>query len=112
MAGTAVATNTGADPITALLTRDWASLGGWSLAIGMGIFLIVGYTREWLVPGARYRRLEESAQKQSETLATNADNLKTSLQANEIVSYFFQETAPRRGEVNKDVSPSDKAPTS
>ncbi|PPF18259.1 hypothetical protein C5B92_07015 [Rathayibacter sp. AY1A4] len=88
-----------ADPITALLTRDWAAFGGWSLFIGLGLYLIIGYTRESLVPGARYRRLEESA---LELRVANSELLKQNgqlLTANEITKHFFEETVPKRGEV-------------
>jgi hypothetical protein len=87
------------DPITALLTRDWAALGGWSLFIGLSVLVVVGAFREWWVPGGRYRRLEDAAKAQSETLATTANALDKQVTANEIVKHFFEETTPRRREV-------------
>lgn len=92
------ATSSDADPITAILTRDWAALGGWSLFVGLGLYIVIAFTREWLVPGARYRRLEEAAIKLSDA----NDNLTTQngqlITANEITKHFFQETVPKRGE--------------
>jgi hypothetical protein len=51
------------------------------------------------VPGGRYRRLEDAATKQSETLATTAAALDKQVTANEIVKHFFEETTPKRREV-------------
>lgn len=89
----------GSDPITAIVTRDWAALGGWSLFIGLSLLIVVGAFREWWVPGGRYRRLEDSATKQSDTLATTATALEKQVTANEIVKHFFEETTPKRREV-------------
>ena len=86
-----------ADPITAFLTRDWAALGGWSLFIGLGIFLIVCFVTERLVPGARYRRLEESAIKLQDALAESMKQNGQLTTSNEITKHFFEETTPNRG---------------
>lgn len=93
-------TATESDPITALLTRDWAAFGGWSLFIGLVVFIILGVFREWWVPGPRYHKLEESAQKQSEILATTVQILDTQVSVNEILKHFFEETSPLRREVS------------
>lgn len=90
---------TESDPITAIMTRDWAALGGWSLFIGLSLLIVVGSFREWWVPGGRHRRLEDSATKQSETLATTAAALEKQVTANEIVKHFFEETTPQRRRV-------------
>lgn len=89
--------STDSDPITALLTRDWAALGGWSLFLGLGLLIIIGSFREWWVPGPRHRRVEEAAAKQSETLSVTADSLKLQIQANEISKHFFEKTIPLEG---------------
>jgi len=86
------------DPISALLTRDWAAVGGWSLFLGLCLTIVIGSFREWWVPGARYRRMEEAA-----VLAAKAiDDLTTQngqlIVANEITTHFFKETVPKRGE--------------
>lgn len=86
------------DPITAILTRDWAALGGWSLFIMLCVFIVIGAFREWWVPGGRYKRLEVAAQKQSETLSTTAQALDKQVTANSIVKHFFEETTPKRRE--------------
>ena len=89
----------GADPITALLTRDWAALGGWSLFVMLGLYIIIGSIREWWVPGARYRRLEDASIKMTDA---NTDLRKQNGQlitANEITRHFFEETVPKRGEL-------------
>lgn len=87
----------GGDPITALLTRDWAALGGWSLFIGLCLFVVIGAFREWWVPGERYRRMEEAAKSVS---SANDELMKQNGQlitANEITKHFFEETTPKRG---------------
>lgn len=88
-----------ADPITALLTRDWAALGGWSLFVLLCIVIVIGAFRETWVPGARYRRLEESAIK----ISSANDELRKQngqlITANEITKHFFEETTPKRGGV-------------
>jgi hypothetical protein len=86
------------DLITAVLARDWAAVGGWSLFIGLCLFIVIGAFREWWVPGARYRRLEVSAEKMQDAntdLTTQNGQLIT---ANEITKHFFEETTPKRGE--------------
>lgn len=87
-----------ADPITAILTRDWAALGGWSLFVGICIFMVVGSIREWWVPGARYRRLEDSSIKMTDANNELSKQNGQLIQANEITKHFFEETVPKRGE--------------
>lgn len=86
------------DPITALITRDWASFGGWSLFIGLCIFIVVGAFREWWVPGARYRRLEVLLEKASDANTALTTQNGQLIVANEITKHFFEETVPRKGE--------------
>lgn len=86
----------GGDPITAILSRDWASVTGWGLFFMLATLITLGNFREWWVPGPRYRRLEDSATRQSETLATTVKTLEEQVKANEITKHFFEETAPRR----------------
>ena len=86
-----------ADPITASLTRDWAALGGWSLFVALCITIVLSYMREWVVPGARFRRLEVSSE---QMVAANTELRKQNGQlitANEITKHFFEETTPKRG---------------
>lgn len=97
-----------ADPITALLNRDYAAMGGWSLFVMLGMYIIFGVLREWIVPGSRYRRMEESALKLAQA---NDELMKQNGQlitSNEIVKHFFQETTPKRAEV-RSWEPSDAA---
>lgn len=89
---------TESDPITALLTRDWAALGGWSLFVAISLFIVIGSFREWWVPGPRHRRVENAAAEQSKTLASTVELLKEQTQANEITKHFFEKTVPKRGE--------------
>ena len=84
------------DPISAILSRDWASVTGWGLFFMLATLITLGNFREWWVPGPRYRRLEDSATRQSETLATTVKTLEEQVKANEITKHFFEETAPRR----------------
>lgn len=89
---------TGSDPITAFLTKDWAALGGWGLLIVTWITILWGALREWWVPGARYRRLEESSIKMTDANTELRQQNSQLIKANEISKYFFEETVPRRGE--------------
>lgn len=85
------------DLITAILTRDWISVGTWSLLLSTWISVLLGAVREWWVPGRRYRRLEESSKALTQA---NAELLKQNGQlitANEITKHFFEETVPKKG---------------
>ena len=93
---------TGSDPISAILQRDWAAAGGWSLFIALGTLVITAFMRGWIVPGFMYRGLEAASKLQAETLSTVSGTLDKQVQANEISSYFFKETAPKRGEAPTD----------
>lgn len=86
----------GGDPVTAILSRDWASVTGWGLFFTLAMLVTVGNFREWWVPGPRHRRLEDAATRQSETLAVTVKTLEEQVKANEITKHFFEETAPRR----------------
>lgn len=86
----------GSDPITALLTRDWAAFGGWSLFIGLGILIILGSFRGWWVPGWMYKAQGKTL---DEAMAQNHKLLVTA----DITRHFFESTAPKRGE-DDDVS--------
>lgn len=94
----AVLIATESDPITALLTRDWAALGGWSLFVMLCLFMVIGSIREWWVPGVRYRRLEESSIKMTDANTQLREQNGQLIKANEITKYFFEETVPKRGE--------------
>lgn len=90
----------GSDPITAILTRDWAAFGGWSLFIGLGLFVVVGFFRETIVPGARARRTEAALEKSSDALSKALEQNGQLITANEITKHFFEETVPKRGEAS------------
>lgn len=92
----------GSDPITAFLEHDWAAAGGWSLFVTLCILIVTSFMRGWVVPGSMYRNLEAASKLQAETLATVSGTLDKQVQANEISSYFFKETAPKRGEAQPD----------
>lgn len=84
------------DPITAIFQRDWAALGGWSLFVSLALYNVVGFFREWIVPGARAKRHEETILSQTSTIATLSSALEKQVTANEIVKHFFEETTPKR----------------
>ena len=84
--------------IPSFFTMNYEQIGGFSLFLALCLLIVVGAFREWWVPGGRYRRLEASAAKQSETLATTSDALREQIQANEITKHFFEKTVPKRGE--------------
>lgn len=88
------------DPLTAVLQGDWASATGWTLLFSTWGYIVIGAVREWWVPGARYRRTEAAALKQSETLSSTVQLLQLSTTANEITKHFFEKTVPKRGEVS------------
>lgn len=90
------------DPFSAILTRDWAAVGGWSLFVLLCMLIVTSFMRGWIVPGSMYRSLEAASKLQAETLSTVSSTLDKQVQANEISSYFFKETAPRRGEAPSD----------
>ena len=94
-----LAVTEGGDPITAFLTRDWASLGGWGLLILTWGTILMGALREWWVPGARYRRLEESSIKMTDANPELRKQHGQLITGNEITKHFFEETVPKRGEL-------------
>lgn len=95
---TAAALATDGIPIPNFFGVKWDIIGGWSLFLGMCLLIVWGAFKEWWVPGARYRRLESSSNKQADTLAATADALREQTQANEITKHFFEKTVPMRGE--------------
>lgn len=98
-AGTAVdGAGDGGFSIPGFFTTNFESAGGWSLFIGLCLFITVGNFLEWWVPGRRHRRVEAAAAKQSETLAATVELLKEQTTANEITKHFFEKTVPKRGE--------------
>lgn len=90
--------SSGGDPITALLQRDWAALGGWSLLTLTWVVILFGALTERWVPGQRYRRLEESSIKMTDANAELRKQNGQLITANEITKHFFEETVPKRGE--------------
>jgi len=90
------------DPFSAIIARDWAAVGGWSLFVLLCMIIVTSFMRGWIVPGSMYRSLEAASKLQAETLSTLSGTLDKQVQANEISSYFFKETAPKRGEAQPD----------
>ena len=97
-----------ADPISAILARDWAAVGGWSLFIGLGMTVILGAFREWWVPAPAMRRLaDQLTQLEASSKALTEANLELRkqntmlIQANRITEHFFAETTPKRGETEE-----------
>lgn len=84
--------------LISFFTTNFESVGGWSLFIGLCLFIVAGSVFEWWVPGRRHRRVEAAAAEQSKTLATTVDLLKDAQVANEITKHFFEKTVPTRGE--------------
>ena len=91
-------TGDGGFSIPSFFTTNFESVGGWSLFIGLCLFITVGNFLEWWVPGRRHRRVEAAAAEQSKTLANAVEALKEQTQANEITKHFFEKTVPKRGE--------------
>lgn len=78
------------DPITALLTRDWAAFGGWSLFIGLVILIVLGAFKGWWVPGWMYKA-------QGATLEKAMDQNRRLLVTADITKHFFESNIPKRG---------------
>lgn len=85
------------DPFVALVTRNWAEVGGWSLFLGLVLLIVIGAFREWWVPGARHARTEAALEKALDVLKETADQNSKLVVANEITKHFFEETTPKRG---------------
>jgi hypothetical protein len=78
------------DPITALIARDWAAVGGWSLFIGLVLTVVIGSFKGWWVPGWMYKaqaKTLDEAMAQNRTLLVTAD----------ITKHFFEATTPKSG---------------
>jgi hypothetical protein len=82
------------DPITAILTRDWAAVGGWSLFIGVVILIVFGSFKGLWVPGWMYKQ-------QGETLKEAMAQNRTLLATADLTKHFFESTAPK-SEVKND----------
>jgi hypothetical protein len=99
LANASVVLAAASDPISDAINQNWAGVTGWSLFVGLGMLIIVGAFRELWVPGNRYRKLEETVkalEKANDKLTTQNGQLIT---ANEITKYFFQQTTPKKGDV-------------
>jgi hypothetical protein len=83
-------------------STNWDRIGGWSLFIGLCILIVISYMREWVVPGRRYRHLEDAANLQSQTLSDTVKALDKQVAANQITKHFFEETTPTRRERTRD----------
>lgn len=101
------------DPITALLARDWASFGGWSLLIGfLVVWIGVGSFREWWVPGPRYRRQEDLLLKSTELNREQSAQIERLIQGNELTKHFFESVMPtNRHPANHEPAPTPKDET-
>jgi len=84
------------DPITALLTRDWAALGGWGMFFSLAVFIVIGAFREWWVPGPRYRRQEALLDKSVNLNTSQSSQVDKLISSNEIVKHFFELRTPTR----------------
>lgn len=84
--------------IPGFFTTNFESVGGWSMFIGLCLFITVGNFLEWWVPGRRYRRLEVTAAEQSKALNSAVELSKELATGNEITKHFFEKTVPKRGE--------------
>ena len=91
-------TGDGGFSIPSFFTTNFEAVGGWSLFIGLCLFITIGNFLEWWVPGRRYRRLEVTAADQSKALNSAVELSKELAQANEITKHFFEKTVPKRGE--------------
>jgi hypothetical protein len=97
---TVVTADTSVDPITAILSRDWAAVGGWSLFISLVITILTLVLTDRLVAGSRLRKAEGLAEKQAQTISDLTSALKEQTSANQIVQHFFQEVPQKRGELS------------
>lgn len=84
------------DPVSSILSGDWAAVSGWGLFLMLAMLIVVGSFREVWVPGNRYRRLEETSERQGETISTLSTALQEQVRANEVTKHFFEDVAPKR----------------
>ena len=77
------------DPITAILNKDWAALGGWSLFITLVVFIVLGAFKGWWIPGWMYKA-------QGETLKEAMEQNTTLLVSAKVATHFFEATTPSR----------------
>jgi hypothetical protein len=82
------------DPITAILSRDWAAVGGWSLFIGLCMLIVLGAFREIWVPGARLRRVEKLLEDANELVKQLTTQNAKLIEANELTQYVISQVAP------------------
>lgn len=85
-----------ADPITDLLARDWAAVGGWALFLGLVIFVVYGAFREWWVPGPMHKREVAAREKATDLAATLSEQNGKLITSNEISKHFFEVTTPEK----------------
>ena len=83
------------DPITAFLTKDWASVGGWSLFIGLALLITTGAFREWWVPGPRAKRSEALIASQQALIRQQSDQISKLTEGNEFTKYVMEQVIPR-----------------
>jgi hypothetical protein len=108
-----VSQETSPDLFNAIFQRDWAAVGGWSLFIGVTVWLLIyiprAFANEKIVPGAQHRRQVEANVKLSAAVDALTQQNGQLITANEITKHFFQETTPKRGEATEwDTSPVER----
>lgn len=95
------------DPITAILTRDWAAVGGWSLFVTLCILIVVGYTRELIVPGSRLKRVEKLLEDANTLVHQQSEQIGKLVEGNQLTQYVMSQVAPIPRPRRKVVADSD-----
>jgi hypothetical protein len=83
------------DPFTAFFNHDWASVGGWSLFIGLVMMIVTGSFREWWVPGPRAKRDVALIAAQQELIKQQSLQITKLTEGNEFTKYVMEKVVPR-----------------
>jgi hypothetical protein len=78
--------------------RDWGDISGWSLFIGLGLFLVIGFATDRIWSGRRGRRAEEAAERSAEVARVTLEQNTKLIESQGFAEYVFKELLPpKRG---------------
>lgn len=84
------------DPITAILSGQWATVTGWTLWIGTLAVLFSFFLTDRIWSGKRGRAVQTQLDKALDTTRELVVQNTTLLQNNELTKYWFENTLPAR----------------
>lgn len=82
------------DPITAILSGQWATVTGWSLWIGTVVVIVSALLTDRLWSGKRGRALQATVDKQQVTIADLTSQNGQLIANNELTKHWFEVTLP------------------